>query len=169
MYIQNWDSQEGRDSCLKINKYFEISNFEISSNSFSYDMPGASNIKERKRSPKEICKRSLKEIKQIILKNALPLSHGLLSFVFSTVHNYLLNLNLDRPLTCMIWFFVVHTCMFFAISSSEFQEACALAQSDRISTFANPETINQFIEDKGLYPCHLCCQSSSAVSILSMT
>ena len=61
------------------------------------------------------------------------------------------------------------TCMFFAISSSEFQEACALAQSDRISTFANPETINQFIEDKGLYPCHLCCQSSSAVSILSMT
>ena len=58
--------------------------------------------------------------------------------------------------------------MFFAISSSEFQEACALAQSDRISTFANPETINQFIEDKGLYPCHLCCQSSSAVSILSM-
>ena len=59
--------------------------------------------------------------------------------------------------------------MFFAISSSEFQEACALAQSDRISTFANPETINQFIEDKGLYPCHLCCQSSSAVSILSMT
>ena len=37
--VQNWDRQEGRDSCLKINKYFEISNFEISSNSFSYDMP----------------------------------------------------------------------------------------------------------------------------------
>ena len=60
------------------------------------------------------------------------------------------------------------TCMFFAISSSEFQEACALAQSDRISTFANPETINQFIEDKGLYPCHLCCQSSSAVSFITI-
>ena len=59
--------------------------------------------------------------------------------------------------------------MFFAISSSEFQEACALAQSDRISTFANPETINQFIEDKGLYPCHLCCQSSSAVSFITIT
>ena len=58
--------------------------------------------------------------------------------------------------------------MFFAISSSEFQEACALAQSDRISTFANPETINQFIEDKGLYPCHLCCQSSSAVSFITI-
>ena len=33
--IQNWDSKQSRDGCLKINKYyiiFEISNFEISSN-----------------------------------------------------------------------------------------------------------------------------------------
>ena len=49
---------------------------------------------------------------------------------------------------------------------SEFQEACALAQPDRISTFANEEVINQYIEDKGLYPCHLCCQAFSAVSLM---
>ena len=47
---------------------------------------------------------------------------------------------------------------------SEFVEACALAQTERISTFAKIEEINQLIEEKGLYPCHLCCQSSSVVS-----
>ena len=48
---------------------------------------------------------------------------------------------------------------------SEFEEACALAQTDRISTFANAEIINQIIEAKGIYPCHLCCQNSSTVSL----
>ena len=40
--VQNWDSRDSRDSCLKIENitwYFKISNFKISSNSFSYDMP----------------------------------------------------------------------------------------------------------------------------------
>ena len=38
--VQNWDSQEGRDRCLKINKYYVIfQDFQISSNSFSYGMP----------------------------------------------------------------------------------------------------------------------------------
>ena len=49
---------------------------------------------------------------------------------------------------------------------SEFVEACALAQTDRISTFANPEVVNQMIEERGIYPCHLCCQSSSPVSVI---
>ena len=40
IFIQRKPSQEGRDSCLKINNYYvEISDIEISSNSFSYDMP----------------------------------------------------------------------------------------------------------------------------------
>ena len=47
---------------------------------------------------------------------------------------------------------------------SEFQEACALGQSDRISTFANQECINEYMPNQGLYPCHLCCQIQSPVS-----
>ena len=50
---------------------------------------------------------------------------------------------------------------------SEFVEACALAQTERISTFAKVDEINQIMEEKGIYPCHLCCQSSSVVSTLN--
>ena len=51
---------------------------------------------------------------------------------------------------------------------SEFVEACALAQTERISTFAKVDEINQIMEEKGIYPCHLCCQSSSVVSTLKI-
>ena len=54
--------------------------------------------------------------------------------------------------------------IFKFLFSSEFQEACALAQSDRISTFATQDCINEYMTNQGIYPCHLCCQNSSIVS-----
>ena len=49
---------------------------------------------------------------------------------------------------------------------SEFEEACALAQADRISTFATQDCINEYMPPQGLYPSHLCCQTYSTVSII---
>ena len=57
IFVQNWDSQQGRDSCLKINNYyviFENSTIRHLPNSFSYEKPGTLYSKNGSKQQKKV-------------------------------------------------------------------------------------------------------------------